>query len=138
MLGAYGDSRAGVCPQWRGNNFYFYRDHGNYGAVWHDDVCLLSRCPAAGCAFLICFIGIIAAFFFFAVREVYATILVVAVCSVFTMADRINPSYVQNAVPLCLDECGSRSQCFDGYPPVSFTELYDLKDTRNMTGTFLV
>jgi len=45
-------------------------------------------------------IGIIAAIFFFAVREVYATILVVAVCSVFTMADRINPFYVQNAVPL--------------------------------------
>jgi len=44
-------------------------------------------------------IGIIAAFFFFAVREVYATIFVVAACSVFTMADRINPFYVQNAVP---------------------------------------
>jgi hypothetical protein len=44
-------------------------------------------------------IGIIAAFFFFAVREVYATIIVVAVCSVFTMADRINPFYVQNVVP---------------------------------------
>ena len=44
-------------------------------------------------------IGIIAAIFFFAVREVYATILVVAICSVFTMADRINPFYVQNAVP---------------------------------------
>jgi len=44
-------------------------------------------------------VGIIAAFFFFAVREVYATVLLVAVCSVFTMADRINPFYVQNAVP---------------------------------------
>ena len=44
-------------------------------------------------------IGIIAAFFFFAVREVYATIIVVAVCSVFSMADRINPLYVQDAVP---------------------------------------
>jgi hypothetical protein len=44
-------------------------------------------------------IGIIAAIFFFAVREVYATILVVAICSVFAMADRINPFYVQNAVP---------------------------------------
>jgi hypothetical protein len=43
-------------------------------------------------------IGIIAAFFFFAVRDVYATTLVVAVCSVFTMADRISPLYVQNAV----------------------------------------
>jgi hypothetical protein len=49
--------------------------------------------------FLSVIIGIIAAFFFFAVREVFATIVVVAVCSVFTMADRINPSYVQNAVP---------------------------------------
>jgi hypothetical protein len=48
--------------------------------------------------FLSLIIGIIAAFFFFAVREVYATIVVVAVCSVFTMADRINPSYVQNTV----------------------------------------
>ena len=44
-------------------------------------------------------IGIIASFFFFAVREVYATIIVVAVCSVFSMADRINPLYVQDAVP---------------------------------------
>jgi hypothetical protein len=44
-------------------------------------------------------IGIIAAIFFFAVREVYATILVVAICSVFTLADRINPFYVQNTVP---------------------------------------
>jgi len=44
-------------------------------------------------------IGIIAAIFFFAVREVYATILVVAICSVFTMSERINPFYVQNAVP---------------------------------------
>jgi len=49
--------------------------------------------------FLSVLIGIIVAFFFFAVREVYATILVVAVCSVFSMADRIDPSYVQNAVP---------------------------------------
>jgi hypothetical protein len=49
--------------------------------------------------FLSVIIGIIAAFFFFAVREVFATIVVVAVCSVFTMADRINPSYVQNVVP---------------------------------------
>ena len=45
-------------------------------------------------------IGIIAAFFFFAVREVYATTVVVAVCSVFAVADRINPFYVQNTVPL--------------------------------------
>jgi hypothetical protein len=45
-------------------------------------------------------IGIIAAFFFFAVREVYATTIVVAICSVFTMADRINRFYVQNTVPL--------------------------------------
>ena len=45
-------------------------------------------------------IGIIAAFFFFAVREVYATTVVVAVCSVFAVADRINPFYVRNTVPL--------------------------------------
>ncbi|MDD1697579.1 MAG: hypothetical protein LUQ36_04380, partial [Methanoregula sp.] len=45
-------------------------------------------------------IGIIAAFFFFAVREVYATTIVVAICSVFTMADRINRFYVQNTVLL--------------------------------------
>ena len=44
-------------------------------------------------------IGIVAAIFFFAVREVYATILVVAVCSVFIMAGRISPLYLQNAVP---------------------------------------
>jgi hypothetical protein len=44
-------------------------------------------------------VGIIAAFFFFAVREVYSTVLLTAVCSVFIMADRINPLYVQNAVP---------------------------------------
>jgi hypothetical protein len=47
-------------------------------------------------------IGIIAAFFFFAVREVYATTVVVAVCSVFAVADRINPFYVRNTVPLVL------------------------------------
>lgn len=44
-------------------------------------------------------VGTIAAFFFFAVREVYATVLLVAACSVFTMADRINPLYVQTGVP---------------------------------------
>jgi len=43
--------------------------------------------------------GIIAAFFFFAVREVYSTTIVVAVCSVFSLSDRINPFYVENAVP---------------------------------------
>ena len=43
--------------------------------------------------------GIIAAFFFFAVREVYSTIIVVAVCSVFTLSDRLNPFYIENAVP---------------------------------------
>jgi hypothetical protein len=58
-----------------------------FPAVLHQDVLFSSV-----------IIGIIAAFFFFAVREVYATILVVAVCSVFTMADRINLIYVQNAV----------------------------------------
>lgn len=43
--------------------------------------------------------GIIAAFFFFAVREVYSTIIVVALCSVFTVSDRLNPFYIENAVP---------------------------------------
>jgi hypothetical protein len=44
--------------------------------------------------------GIIASFFFFAVREVYSTIILVTVCSVFTLADMLNPFYVQNAVPV--------------------------------------
>jgi len=44
-------------------------------------------------------IGFIAAFFFFAVRDVYATSLVTGAGSVFYMADRINPLYLQNAVP---------------------------------------
>jgi hypothetical protein len=44
-------------------------------------------------------IGIIAAVFFFAVRDVYATSLVVGGLRVFAIADRINPFYVQNAVP---------------------------------------
>jgi hypothetical protein len=42
-------------------------------------------------------IGIIAAFFFFAVRDVYATSLVVCAGSVFCAADRINPLYLQSA-----------------------------------------
>jgi hypothetical protein len=41
--------------------------------------------------------GIIAAFFFFAVRDVYATSLVVCAGSVFCVADRINPLYLQSA-----------------------------------------
>jgi hypothetical protein len=44
------------------------------------------------------FIGIIAAVFFFAVRDVYSTSLVVGVCSVLTMAYRISPLYLHNAV----------------------------------------
>jgi hypothetical protein len=43
-------------------------------------------------------IGIIAAFFFFAVRDVYSTSLVVGVCSVFTLKDRISPHYLQDPV----------------------------------------
>jgi hypothetical protein len=43
--------------------------------------------------------GIVAAFFFFAVREVYSTVIVVTVCSVFSMSDHLNPFYVENAVP---------------------------------------
>jgi hypothetical protein len=42
-------------------------------------------------------VGIVAAFFFFAVRDVYATIIVVGVCSVLTLADRISPLYLHNA-----------------------------------------
>jgi hypothetical protein len=44
------------------------------------------------------FIGIIAAVFFFAVRDVYSTSLVVGVCSVLTMASRISPEYLHGAV----------------------------------------
>ena len=44
------------------------------------------------------FVGIVAAFFFFAVRDVYATSLVVCAGSVFSMADRINPLYLHNTV----------------------------------------
>jgi hypothetical protein len=44
-------------------------------------------------------IGIIAGLFFFAVRDVYATSIVVGECSVFALADRISPVYLPNAVP---------------------------------------
>jgi hypothetical protein len=44
------------------------------------------------------FIGIIAAAFFFAVRDVYSTSLIVGLCSVLTMSDRISPLYLHNAV----------------------------------------
>jgi hypothetical protein len=44
-------------------------------------------------------VGIIAGLFFFAIRDVYATTIVVGECSVFTFADRINLVYLQNAVP---------------------------------------
>jgi len=43
-------------------------------------------------------IGIIAAVFFFAVRDVYSTSLVVGVCSVFAMSDRISPYYLQDTL----------------------------------------
>jgi hypothetical protein len=43
-------------------------------------------------------IGIIAAAFFFAVREVYSSSLLVGVCSVFAMSDRISPHYLQDNV----------------------------------------
>ena len=138
MLGTCGDARAGVCPQWRGTPIYYRGDHGNYHAVFHDDVCILSSVLQQEALISSASIGIIAAFFFFAVREVYASSLLVAVCSVFTMANRINPAYVQNAVPYVWSKCIPRSQCFDGCPLVSFTKLYDLKGSRDMTGTFLV
>jgi hypothetical protein len=41
-------------------------------------------------------IGIVAAVFFFAVRDVYSTSLVVGACSVFTSTDRISPRYLQD------------------------------------------
>jgi hypothetical protein len=41
-------------------------------------------------------LGIITAFFFFAVRDIYATSLFVGAGSVFSMADRIDPLYLQN------------------------------------------
>lgn len=43
--------------------------------------------------------GIVAGLFFFAVRDVYATSIVVGECSVFALADRISPVYLHNAVP---------------------------------------
>ncbi len=43
-------------------------------------------------------IGIIAAVFFFAVRDVYSTSLVVGVCSVFAIADHISLQYLQDTV----------------------------------------
>jgi hypothetical protein len=49
--------------------------------------------------FVVVGVGIIAGLFFFAVRDVYATTIVVGGCSVFIYADRINPQYLDNAVP---------------------------------------
>jgi hypothetical protein len=49
--------------------------------------------------FVLVGVGIIAGLFFFAVRDVYATTIVVGGCSVFIYADRINPQYLHNAVP---------------------------------------
>jgi hypothetical protein len=42
------------------------------------------------------FVGIVGAVFFFAVRDVYATSIVVGVCSVLTLADRISALYLNN------------------------------------------
>ena len=42
-------------------------------------------------------IGFIASVFFFAVRDVYSTSLIVGVCSVVTQGDRISPLYLHNA-----------------------------------------
>jgi hypothetical protein len=44
-------------------------------------------------------VGIIAGLFFFAVRDVYATTIVVGGCSVIIYGDRINSQYLDNAVP---------------------------------------
>jgi len=48
-------------------------------------------------------IGVIAAAFFFAVRDVYSTSLIVGVCSVFAMSDRISPQYLQDTVYIWLN-----------------------------------
>jgi fluoride ion exporter CrcB/FEX len=44
-------------------------------------------------------VGIFAALFFFAVRDVYATSLAVGFCSVFTTAGRISPVYLRDIIP---------------------------------------
>jgi hypothetical protein len=49
--------------------------------------------------FVVVGVGIIAGLFFFAIRDVYVTTIVVGGCSVFIYADRINPQYLHNAVP---------------------------------------
>jgi hypothetical protein len=49
--------------------------------------------------FVVVGVGIMAGLFFFAVRDVYATTIVVGGCSVFIYADGINPRYLDNAVP---------------------------------------
>jgi hypothetical protein len=49
--------------------------------------------------FIVVGVGIIAGLFFFAVRDVYSTTIVVGGCSVFIYADWINPQYLDNAVP---------------------------------------
>jgi hypothetical protein len=46
--------------------------------------------------FISVFAGVVAAVFFFAVRDVYATSIVVGVCNVLTMANRISPAYLNN------------------------------------------
>jgi len=49
--------------------------------------------------FVLVAVGIMAGLFFFAIRDVYATTIVVGGCSVFIYADRINPQYLHNIVP---------------------------------------
>jgi hypothetical protein len=49
--------------------------------------------------FVVVGLGIISGLFFFAIRDVYATTIVVGGCSVFIYADMINPQYLHNAVP---------------------------------------
>ena len=44
-------------------------------------------------------LGIIAAVFFFAVRDVYATSLIAGLCSVFTTSEHISPLYLHEIVP---------------------------------------
>jgi hypothetical protein len=59
-------------------------------------------------------VGIIAALFFFAVRDVYATSLVTGLCSVFTMADRISPLYLHDIVPSVWISAALSVSCLTG------------------------
>jgi hypothetical protein len=49
--------------------------------------------------FVLVGVGIIAGLFFFAIRDVYATTIVVGGCGVFIYADKLNPQYLHNTVP---------------------------------------